>query len=250
MPYKDPEKEKACKLAWAKKNADKVRASNEAYRKSNAAKIKAKLAAYYVKNRDRILARGKAYVEANPDKLRTYRQKWFKKNKAKRREYIRQHREKNPNAYHQYNKNREAERQAWAEKHRDKVRMSKRKWLRNNPGYWVIASNVRRRRLLNAGPPADPVAYASFIAWARTAKVIPCRYCGKKTRCGKNTRHIDHYIPLCRGGADDVHNLVVACPSCNSRKHKRMPEEFIALLEKSFPSPSDLTPRPLSAPPR
>lgn len=42
--------------------------------------------------------------------------------------------------------------------------------------------------------------------------------------------HVDHVIPLSRGGSDDAGNLVVACPSCNLRKHAKMPSEFAGRL--------------------
>lgn len=47
-----------------------------------------------------------------------------------------------------------------------------------------------------------------------------CRYCGSKDRLS-----IDHLIPRSRDGSDDASNLVVACKTCNSKKHARTPEE-------------------------
>lgn len=32
---------------------------------------------------------------------------------------------------------------------------------------------------------------------------------------------LDHIIPLSRGGTHDIDNLVLACKSCNSRRHSR-----------------------------
>ncbi|MFT3697517.1 MAG: HNH endonuclease [Kofleriaceae bacterium] len=49
---------------------------------------------------------------------------------------------------------------------------------------------------------------------------------------------LEHIIPQTRGGTDDLHNLAVACASCNHEKgrrhdHKRgkRPEEVIATLQ-------------------
>lgn len=42
--------------------------------------------------------------------------------------------------------------------------------------------------------------------------------------------HIDHRIPLSRGGAHDPSNIVLACASCNLSKHDKMPWEFAGRL--------------------
>lgn len=38
----------------------------------------------------------------------------------------------------------------------------------------------------------------------------------------RDSIHIDHVIPLCKGGTDDLGNLVVACADCNLRKSKNI----------------------------
>ena len=43
--------------------------------------------------------------------------------------------------------------------------------------------------------------------------------------------HIDHMIPLSRGGRNDWTNLAISCPECNFRKNARTAEEFVMLLE-------------------
>lgn len=47
-------------------------------------------------------------------------------------------------------------------------------------------------------------------------------------------RHLDHVIPLARGGADTVANLCVACEPCNRRKHSKLPEEYSGQAELQF----------------
>lgn len=61
-----------------------------------------------------------------------------------------------------------------------------------------------------------------------------CRYCGvqcvrpKETRIGApNSAAIDHVIPRRQGGLTEPDNLVVACWTCNSRKHNRTPAQFV-----------------------
>jgi hypothetical protein len=53
-----------------------------------------------------------------------------------------------------------------------------------------------------------------------------CRYCRSHSFLS-----IDHVVPRCQGGDDDIENLALACKKCNSRKNGRTPEEAgMALL--------------------
>ena len=55
-----------------------------------------------------------------------------------------------------------------------------------------------------------------------------CRYCGEFVLDG----HVDHIIPVSRGGVDDLDNLVWACPECNMSKGDKTLEEWgVTLLE-------------------
>lgn len=40
-----------------------------------------------------------------------------------------------------------------------------------------------------------------------------CQYCG-----ASNARHVDHIMPLSKGGADALENVTLACAGCNLRK--------------------------------
>lgn len=51
-----------------------------------------------------------------------------------------------------------------------------------------------------------------------------CRYCGRVL--GPRARlHVDHVLPVSRGGSDEPENLVVACERCNVRKGSRLLED-------------------------
>jgi hypothetical protein len=50
-----------------------------------------------------------------------------------------------------------------------------------------------------------------------------CYYCHKKL---DDKYHIDHVIPLAKGGSDGPENLVVACQFCNLSKHDKHPMDF------------------------
>lgn len=56
-----------------------------------------------------------------------------------------------------------------------------------------------------------------------------CEYCG--VDCSENY-HIDHKIPLCKGGSNEIDNLAFCCPQCNWSKGKKTAEEFMLSKQK------------------
>jgi hypothetical protein len=59
-----------------------------------------------------------------------------------------------------------------------------------------------------------------------------CTYCGTKLP----PYHLDHKLPVARGGRNDPGNLHLTCPRCNLRKSAMSHEEF--LVSKKHPSRS------------
>ncbi len=49
-----------------------------------------------------------------------------------------------------------------------------------------------------------------------------CYYCSNKLI----KYHVDHIIPISRGGTNTKDNLVITCPSCNCSKHNKLPHEW------------------------
>ena len=73
----------------------------------------------------------------------------------------------------------------------------------------VAASARRRVRLGETKLSADTIAFLQ-----REYGGI-CPYCNRPIAVG----HIDHVIPVCSGGTNDMNNLVWVCKDCNQRKH-------------------------------
>lgn len=58
-----------------------------------------------------------------------------------------------------------------------------------------------------------------------------CAYCGKYMSSIKDMQ-IDHIVPKCHGGTDDIENLNPSCRRCNHYKRGNSLEVFRDMVEK------------------
>lgn len=57
-----------------------------------------------------------------------------------------------------------------------------------------------------------------------------CFYCGDNL--DKNTWHLDHYIPVSKGGDNTFKNLACSCSRCNIMKHDLDGNQFFKMIKK------------------
>jgi len=104
--------------------------------------------------------------------------------------------------------------------HPEKEAQRKTKWRENNPQKVKMWAHKRRfYKLTNTN---EPCAFDRKEQFKRQHG--KCYYCA----CKLSKYHVDHVIPLSRGGSNHPDNLVLACPSCNSKKHNKLPHEWPA----------------------
>lgn len=116
----------------------------------------------------------------------------------------------------------------YRERNREKVLFRAMKWNRNNPEKRrAIVSNYRdRRRSQEDGG----ISSADLSEWI-SSQIKICYWCGRKC---EESFHVDHYVPLSRGGKHEADNLVIACPPCNIRKNAKDPYEFANSVGRLF----------------
>lgn len=61
------------------------------------------------------------------------------------------------------------------------------------------------------------------LMWHYEAQAGECHYCGASL---EGVYHVDHVIPLIRGGSDDRENVVLCCSQCNRSKGKKLLHEW------------------------
>lgn len=79
------------------------------------------------------------------------------------------------------------------------------------------AAKARRRLALKLGTFVGPVDYVAVVRAAKGR----CGICGK--RIGRALTHIDHIVPLAKGGSHTQDNLQLSHARCNLKKGARMP---------------------------
>jgi 5-methylcytosine-specific restriction endonuclease McrA len=112
-----------------------------------------------------------------------------------------------------------ANKQRYILRHPAKVRQSKQNWERNNPDKKLANTRNRRARLKGATGKHTAEDVAKQFASQKGC----CWHCGLPIN---GTFHVDHLIPVSRGGSNDARNIVISCPSCNLSKSDKLPHEW------------------------
>jgi 5-methylcytosine-specific restriction endonuclease McrA len=97
--------------------------------------------------------------------------------------------------------------------------------LTNTPEYRRAVVNRRRARKIKAGGSHS----AEDIVLLRRIQKNRCTYCKRQL----GDYHVDHMIPLARGGSNGLENICLACPDCNRKKNTKTAEEFKRVLANS-----------------
>jgi 5-methylcytosine-specific restriction endonuclease McrA len=153
--------------------------------------------------RERDREKSKRYRAANLDRLKARLKAWYETNKERHARNVKEWKKKNPDC--------EKDRQATDERKA-----------------YLAVQRHRRRCAGGSHKPADLLAILKL-------QKHRCAYCrdslkkdrGKKPSGMKRPRwHMDHIVPIVKGGTNDPANIQALCPSCNQRKHAKDPLVF------------------------
>jgi 5-methylcytosine-specific restriction endonuclease McrA len=188
---------------------------------------------YYYRNRERILDAQKLYYESNKARVSECNRRWALAHPESRRAAVRAWKERNRERVREESrlysrayiaKDRLSARRratAYAKKYPEKVAARKADYRHRNRERiygWIN----KRNTLIGSGAKSPEII--THIHHLKTSTGVKCAYCGVVI-FGKAV-HIDHEIPLSRGGKHEISNLRPACKPCNSSKHNKMLHEW------------------------
>jgi 5-methylcytosine-specific restriction endonuclease McrA len=160
-----------------------------------------------VKDPDRVREKHKKYEDSHQEEIREYQRQRYVKNKAEIN----------------------ARNSDWYYANRDKRLASIREYKKTPDGKSVRVRSEHKRRSLEAGSNGSFTAVdIEAIRIGQTDKRgrVRCWWC----RNPMSEWHIDHRIPLARGGSNYPNNLCLACPRCNMSKQGKTPQEWAGRL--------------------
>lgn len=100
-------------------------------------------------------------------------------------------------------------------RNRKRLLESSRIWQRNNKDKHRLHGHIRRAKKMQNGG----IYTAEEIKSLFRGQKERCFYCGKSLYwIGYQDYHVDHKTPISRGGANDISNIALTCPSCNLKK--------------------------------
>lgn len=165
----------------------------------------------------------KLYRQRNPEVVSEMKRQSYFRNRDKALATMKKYQEENKESLAEYRRARYAENprfflDRWNEnrkKHRARVAATNRKWkaLKRNAEHEPYSESDLNNLWYDQGG--------------------SCAYCRTPLFA---YYHIDHVLPLSRGGPDKLENLALSCPTCNMRKNAKTGVEFMEVLkrEKQF----------------
>lgn len=159
----------------------------------------------------------KSYVTRNKNKVKLSKDKYNAEHREQRKIYDAEHKERIDEL-----------RRLYTEENKDRISETHRQYCvqyyqteRGRVQMRVSSGNRRARKRNAQGTHTTDELYQQL----RRQK-NKCYYCHVKLGKERNSWVAEHVIPLSRGGSNSIDNIVIACPTCNLRKHDKLPHEW------------------------
>lgn len=203
---------------WTINNRELINKRQNQKRSENREEVRQKEREWYYNNKDKIKSVKTKWRENNKDLLKKCRLKRYWENPEKYRELQKQYKLENKDTVYAYNSK-------YYQENIEKEKIRVKYWQKANPETIKIINKNRRARKRNA----EGKYSLGDIKRITLQQNNKCAYCSIEL---KKIRHIDHIIPLIKGGSNWPSNIQILCPSCNMRKQAKDPIDFARSLGK------------------
>jgi 5-methylcytosine-specific restriction endonuclease McrA len=149
----------------------------------------------------------KAWKVANKERQYDLAKKWRAEHPENVQRAVKKWQDANRDRLHENNAR-------WHATHPDEARERRKRWRGENPEREKIHKHTRRTRISESGG-SFTVSDIQNMLKQQKGKCIVC------LTSIKENYHIDHVIPVSKGGSSDRSNLQLLCPRCNMSKHDR-----------------------------
>ena len=185
--------------SWRAANPEYLREYDRDYYQENKEHRHAYNVAYYMMHQESGKERARKWAREHPEERRAKAREWYADNrehwKAGNKAWLKAHPEK-------------------MERMRQQTNMRRARWEKEHPDR--SRDKCARRRALTCGV-ATAERFSRTDVWKRDSGV--CHICGQV--CDERNWHLDHLVPLTRGGTHQPANVAVAHPRCNMSRGNR-----------------------------
>jgi 5-methylcytosine-specific restriction endonuclease McrA len=161
-------------------------------------------------------AANRVWTKKNPEKARAKHNRWANANPEKKKESQRKSAARCKDKISARLRKRYAEDPSYY-----KARASA--WQKANPKKQAAIMRTRRAKVAGTGGRHSTKDIESLLKMQKGRCANPS--CKKDIKRGGY--HIDHIIPVSKGGSNSARNLQLLCPVCNHRKHAKHPIDFM-----------------------
>jgi 5-methylcytosine-specific restriction endonuclease McrA len=208
------EEERRYQKEYREKNKEKLMEYRKQWLSDNPESRKAISSKYYKGNKELISEKKKVYNSNNLEKHSIRQKRYYDRYRIDHPVVEKVKKTVLEVSIAKYNTNRK-----YYYKNKDSIKIKKELWRKNNIQKYRLYS-IKRRFLKTNNGVFKVLDKDIFKQKARQNN--ECFWCG----CKLDKINIDHVIPLVKGGAHSVGNIVISCPTCNLIKSDRLPIEF------------------------
>jgi HNH endonuclease len=222
---------------YAESHKEQDRERSKRYVESHKEHLREYHQRYYEEHRDLWIEKGSQRYQTKREQIleqaRQYRNKNRERRSARIKQYRITHREevaaRRRKYYHEHREHCLAQKRRDYEKHKEQRLENSKVYRKTERGRLIRRASWHKRE-------AQKLSVGGFYTSAQILEQLRrqrnrCYYpaCGRskfQKVNGKYVYHIEHVVPLSRGGSNSIDNLVLSCPTCNLRKGTKLLHEW------------------------